>query len=91
MGWKEGRSAVVSKKASGAKSESESESDSAVEQRFAKHDRSSTDAPMLGQRTESSPRVLRERRNGRLVLRKPSKSRARAFLHSAHSRPSTAV
>jgi len=74
MGWKEGRSVVVSKKASGAKSESES--DSAVEQRFAKHDRSSTDAPMLGRRTESSPRVLRERRNGRLVVRKPSKSRA---------------
>lgn len=42
MGWSDERSAVVSKKASDAKSESES--DSAVEQRFAKHDRSSTDA-----------------------------------------------
>lgn len=33
---------------------------------------------MIGpaQRAESSPRVLRERRNGRLVVRKPSESRA---------------
>ena len=53
MGREDGRSAVVSMKASDAKSETES--DSAVEQRFGKHDRSSTDAWTAGRiKSESS-------------------------------------